>query len=391
MAHWEQSATVNFMREILSYMGNCDSTFSLLHSIHKSLKSIIYAENFFVALLNSTKRYVTFPYYCDVTDSLSCEELNNVPLEDIFKTLTFYAIKKKKMVCLTKTDINKLIDEHEVSILGTIPEQWLCFPLIYKELFLGTVVIQSYRTSDEYDQDDVALLSFISNVIAAALYLFNKNGELAEALAEIQKCKDHLETKILDRTAELECTLSSLQLEISKSKELEKQLTYEAFHDNLTGLYNRKYFVDHLEIIASRCKREKMKVYIAFLDLDGFKLINDNHGHVCGDHILKVTAQRLRSCFRRHDILARFGGDEFVVLISTDITMVHLKLLLERIINSVASPVVLDDKTEVSVGVSIGVAYSDQTNVIQNELLAQADNALYKAKKQGKSCFVFDS
>ena len=391
MAHWEQSATVNFMREILSYMGNCDSTFSLLHSIHKSLKSIIYAENFFVALLNSTKRYVTFPYYCDVTDSLSCEELNNVPLEDIFKTLTFYAIKKKKMVCLTKTDINKLIDEHEVSILGTIPEQWLCFPLIYKELFLGTVVIQSYRTSDEYDQDDVALLSFISNVIAAALYLFNKNGELAEALAEIQKCKDHLETKILDRTAELECTLSSLQLEISKSKELEKQLTYEAFHDNLTGLYNRKYFVDHLEIIASRCKREKMKVYIAFLDLDGFKLINDNHGHVCGDHILKVTAQRLRSCFRRHDILARFGGDEFVVLISTDITMVHLKLLLERIINSVASPVVLDDKTEVSVGVSIGVAYSAQTNVIQNELLAQADNALYKAKKQGKSCFVFDS
>ena len=391
MAHWEQSATVNFMREILSYMGNCDSTFSLLHSIHKSLKSIIYAENFFVALLNSTKRYVTFPYYCDVTDSLSCEELNNVPLEDIFKTLTFYAIKKKKMVCLTKTDINKLIDEHEVSILGTIPEQWLCFPLIYKELFLGTVVIQSYRTSDEYDQDDVALLSFISNVIAAALYLFNKNGELAEALAEIQKCKDHLETKILDRTAELECTLSSLQLEISKSKELEKQLTYEAFHDNLTGLYNRKYFVDHLEIIASRCKREKMKVYIAFLDLDGFKLINDNHGHVCGDHILKVTAQRLRSCFRRHDILARFGGDEFVVLISTDITMVHLKLLLERIINSVASPVVLDDKTEVSVGVSIGVAYSDQTNVIQNELLGQADNALYKAKKQGKSCFVFDS
>ena len=305
--------------------------------------------------------------------------------------MTFYAIKKKKMVCLTKTDINKLIDEHEVSILGTIPEQWLCFPLIYKELFLGTVVIQSYRTSDEYDQDDVALLSFISNVIAAALYLFNKNGELAEALAEIQKCKDHLETKILDRTAELECTLSSLQLEISKSKELEKQLTYEAFHDNLTGLYNRKYFVDHLEIIASRCKREKMKVYIAFLDLDGFKLINDNHGHVCGDHILKVTAQRLRSCFRRHDILARFGGDEFVVLISTDITMVHLKLLLERIINSVASPVVLDDKTEVSVGVSIGVAYSDQTNVIQNELLAQADNALYKAKKQGKSCFVFDS
>ena len=390
MAHGEQSATVAFMREIFAFMGNCDSTFALLHSIHQSLKSILYAENFFVVLLSSTKRYVSFPYFCDNTDSLSSEELNNVPLDDIFETLTFYAIKKKKIVSLTKEDINKLIDNQEVNVLGTIPEQWLCFPLIYKELFLGSFVIQSYRSCDEYDQNDIDILSFISNVIAAALYLFNKNTELADALSEVQEYKDQLEIKIFDRTTELESTLSSLQLEISKSKELEKQLTYEAFHDNLTGLYNRKYFVDHLEIVASRCKREPIKVYIAFLDLDGFKLINDKHGHACGDHILKITAQRLKSGFRRHDILARFGGDEFVVLISADISLVHLKQLLKRIIISVASPVIIEDKTEVSVGVSIGVAYSDQANVVQNELLHQADNALYKAKKQGKSCYVLD-
>jgi len=379
----DQTATVNFMSEIFSYMDSSESTFTLLNSIHQSLKSILYAENFFVVLVSSTKRYVTFPYFHDIKDSVSSDEINSVPLEELYDTLTFYALKKKKVVCLVKNDIQQLVEKNVINVLGSMPEQWLCFPLIYKGNFLGDFVIQSYRSTDEYNQDDINILNFISNVIAAALYLFNKNSELEEY-------KEQLEIKIFKRTEELESTLKSLTVEIEKSKELEEQLTFEAFHDSLTGLYNRKYLVDHLEITSSKSKRNDLNLCIAFLDLDGFKLINDNYGHACGDHVLKVTAERLQSCFRRHDILARFGGDEFVVLICEKLTKEDLTVIFNRVLHTVSSPIYYEEQQSVSVGVSIGLARSEQTSIVHKELLAQADQALYEAKEKGKGCFVFN-
>jgi len=364
-------------------MDSSESTFTLLNSIHQSLKSILYAENFFVVLVSSTKRYVTFPYFHDIKDSVSSDEINSVPLEELYDTLTFYALKKKKVVCLVKNDIQQLVEKNVINVLGSMPEQWLCFPLIYKGNFLGDFVIQSYRSTDEYNQDDINILNFISNVIAAALYLFNKNSELEEY-------KEQLEIKIFKRTEELESTLKSLTVEIEKSKELEEQLTFEAFHDSLTGLYNRKYLVDHLEITSSKSKRNDLNLCIAFLDLDGFKLINDNYGHACGDHVLKVTAERLQSCFRRHDILARFGGDEFVVLICEKLTKEDLTVIFNRVLHTVSSPIYYEEQQSVSVGVSIGLARSEQTSIVHKELLAQADQALYEAKEKGKGCFVFN-
>jgi diguanylate cyclase (GGDEF)-like protein len=363
-------------------MDSSESTFTLLNSIHQSLKSILYAENFFVVLVSSTKRYVTFPYFHDIKDSISSDELNSVPLENLYDTLTFYALKKKAVVCLVKDDIQQLIEDKEVNVLGSMPEQWLCFPLTYKGNFLGDFVIQSYRSTNEYNQDDINILNFISNVMAAALYLFNKNAELEEY-------KEQLEIKILDRTAELENTLKSLTVEVEKSKELEDQLTFEAFHDSLTGLYNRKYLVDHLEITSSKSKRNDLNLCIAFLDLDGFKLINDNYGHACGDHVLKVTAERLQSCFRRHDILARFGGDEFVVLICEKLSKEDLTTICNRVLNAVSTPIEYNEQGRVSIGVSIGLARSDKKVVVHKELLALADQALYEAKEKGKGCFVF--
>jgi|GEM_PF-1522825 len=392
MVDENQSSTIAFMREIFAYLGTSKSTYNLISSIHESLQTVLYAENFFVVLVSSSERYVTFPYYQDVIDDISLDDLNLVPLKKLFKTLTLYAIKKKKVVCLNRSQIEALELKGEVEVLGTMPEQWLCFPLIHQKIFLGDFVVQSYRSNDEYSQHDIDVLTLISNVIAAALFLFRQNAQLTETLDELQKHKDQLEIKVHERTHELEMTLINLQTEIEKSKELEQQLTFLAFHDNLTQLYNRKYFIDQMELVASKSNREQVEVIVAFLDLDGFKTINDNHGHACGDHVLKITSQRLQDCFRRHDIVARYGGDEFVVLINNVISGDDLTLMLNRIINLLSSEIVYQhDNTSVNVnvGVSIGITQCKQKNINASELLEQADTALYQAKSKGKGCFVF--
>lgn len=383
----DESGTIAFMREIFSYMSSSKSTYSLLNSIHESLKSVIYAENFFVVLLNSAEKYVSFPFYKDVIDDISVEQLNQVPLEEIFSTLTFYAIKKKKIVSLTKPDIDKLLQAKEVKVLGTIPEQWICFPLVHKGEFMGNFVVQSYRKTDEYSQQDIEILGFISNVIAAAIYLFNKNVELTDALTELELYKNQLEVKIKLRTSELEETLASLQQEIEKSRKLQEKLAFEAFHDPLTGLYNRKFFTDQLEIYASKVAREPQLIQLAYIDLDGFKAINDTHGHECGDHVLITVAHRLQESFRRHDIVARFGGDEFVVLLTSDIKKKDIEILLLRVIKSVSQSIPFNSLT-VAVGISIGIASTKQALEVSSILINKADKALYQAKSQGKGCFV---
>jgi diguanylate cyclase (GGDEF)-like protein len=390
MADEQHTSTIAFMREIFAYLGSSKSTYNLLNSIHESLKTVLYADNFFVVLLSSSERYVTFPYYQDVTDSLCSDDLNLVPLEELFNTLTFYAMKKKKVVQLTREEIEGLVEQGELKVLGTMPEQWLCFPLQHHGDFLGNFVVQSYRSNEEYTQHDVDVLTLISHVIAAALSLFKRNAQLSEALEDLNQHKDHLEIKVQQRTQELETTLNSLKKEVSKSKELEQQLKFLAFHDSLTSLYNRKYFLDQMEVIASKSGREKTQVFVAFLDLDGFKAINDNYGHACGDHVLKITASRLNDSFRRHDIVARFGGDEFTILINSVIADSDLEALLSRVIKELSSDIYYQEHI-VNVGVSIGVAQSDSVKVNTCEMLEQADKALYQAKSQGKGCFVFNS
>jgi len=388
MVDESQSSTIAFMQEIFAYLGTSKSTYNLLKSIHESLKTVIYSENFYVVLMSGADRFVTFPYYQDVIDDMSIDELNLVHLDKLAKSLTSYAIKKKKLVCLTHSQIEALSLSGEVEVIGTMPEQWLCLPLHHQGAFLGSFVVQSYRTHDEYSQHDIDVLVLISHVIAAALFLFKRNSQLSDTLNEFQLHKDQLEEKVHERTYKLEQALNRLQKEMDKGKELEKQLKFIAFHDSLTDLYNRKFFLDQMQLLTSRSKREETHATIAFLDLDGFKAINDDYGHACGDHVLHITAQRLKECFRQHDIIARFGGDEFVVLLNNNIPLNDLENILNRLIVSISSDINYQEHI-VSVGVSVGVAQSKRTNIDTQELLEQADKALYQAKSSGKGCFVF--
>ncbi len=156
-----------------------------------------------------------------------------------------------------------------------------------------------------------------------------------------------------------------------------------ATRDPLTGLANRAGLIAELhKRLAAGNGREAERFSVHLLDLDRFKEVNDTHGHLVGDAVLRATAARLRHVVRADDMVARLGGDEFVIVQSRCCTRRGIEVLAARILSAVAEPIDVRGVT-VSVGTSIGVACSDAAQVSVRDLLAQADEALYRAKRQG--------
>ena len=166
---------------------------------------------------------------------------------------------------------------------------------------------------------------------------------------------------------------------------LEQQLAYQAFHDPLTGLANRVLFRDRIDHALARCARGKEEIAVLFLDLDNFKSANDTLGHDAGDCMLRAAADRLQSCLRESDTIARFGGDEFAILLEgiDDEQMVYV--VAHRLVEAMKQPFDLDNRQMLS-SASVGIAFSGRRGEGAEELLANADVAMYAAKSQGKSC-----
>jgi diguanylate cyclase (GGDEF)-like protein len=178
--------------------------------------------------------------------------------------------------------------------------------------------------------------------------------------------------------------------DITERKALEQQLEHQALHDPLTDLPNRTLFLDRLEQALAWDERREGKVKVLFLDLDNFKLINDSLGHALGDELLVRVARRLKACVRKQDTLARFGGDEFTVLIEGPTGALGNALLVsERIIEELQAPFLLGDQ-EVFVTASIGIS-SSTSATLPEELLRNADTAMYRAKAAVRPSYeVFD-
>ena len=179
--------------------------------------------------------------------------------------------------------------------------------------------------------------------------------------------------------------------DVTERKALEERLKHQALHDPLTGLPNRRLFVDRLGQALERTKRRKgLRAAVLFMDLDGFKNVNDSLGHEVGDLLLTVVAQRLRRCLRSEDALARFGGDEFVVLIGDVDDPAEAVQVAERIIEELRWPFRLDGR-ELYVAASIGISLGDaRTHDDPEALLREADTAMYRAKDGGGGFRVFD-
>ncbi len=174
--------------------------------------------------------------------------------------------------------------------------------------------------------------------------------------------------------------------DITAKKIAEEKLTQMALFDQLTGLPNRRNFFDKLEYSLAIARRTKTRVGLLFIDLDGFKNVNDTLGHAMGDKLLKEVAQRLLANIRESDVAARMGGDEFTVILNNVQSVKNASSVAEKIIHAINQPIVFDGKM-CNVGASIGIAiYPDYTENI-NTLINAADGAMYQAKAGGKNRF----
>ena len=171
----------------------------------------------------------------------------------------------------------------------------------------------------------------------------------------------------------------------------QQQLEYQASHDTLTGLPNRAAFLEHLERARKVAARNDGSLAVLFLDVDRFKLVNDSLGHEIGDRLLVDVSERLLGSVRPGDIVARFGGDEFTVLLSSIEDTADAVRVAERITDNLKRPVPVGDR-ELVVSTSIGIALCEGDSVGPSDLLRQADLAMYVAKEKGRSRWeLFDA
>ncbi|MHB8576908.1 MAG: putative bifunctional diguanylate cyclase/phosphodiesterase, partial [Dehalococcoidia bacterium] len=180
--------------------------------------------------------------------------------------------------------------------------------------------------------------------------------------------------------------------DVTERHQFEDQLAAQALYDDLTGLPNRALFVDRLEKALSGQSRRRDPVAVFFLDVDGFKIVNDSLGHAVGDELLVAIAGRIVTCLRPTDTAARFGGDEFAVLLEGASRATDAARVAERLLEALQPPFALAGR-EVFVTASIGISVSPAAESAgAGDMLREADIAMYRAKAAGKSrCIVFDA
>ena len=177
--------------------------------------------------------------------------------------------------------------------------------------------------------------------------------------------------------------LKQLSDQHNELKKLYEQMAKHATHDSLTKLPNRKHFHDHLADAITCAKRNNRSFTVLYLDLDGFKAINDALGHAIGDQLIESTARRLEQCVRKGDMVARVGGDEFIVLLQ-DVASLDVSKVAEKIIASLSEPFMIADRA-LCITASIGVATYPRDGADAKALIHNADSAMYETKRSGKN------
>lgn len=219
------------------------------------------------------------------------------------------------------------------------------------------------------------------------------------AQKQIKQLNTDLEDRVLRRTQQLESTNQELQkinslleIEILHHQQTQSQLLHMASHDALTGLPNRVFFMDQLmRAIAKTKNNQDYKFAVLFLDCDRFKVVNDSLGHLTGDRLLISLARRLQFNLQASSSLARFGGDEFTILLENIENIQAVIAIAKRLQNALTWPFKLDEQ-DLFLEASIGIVISTSEYTEPEQILRDADIAMYQAKNQGRGCYqVFDA
>jgi len=247
------------------------------------------------------------------------------------------------------------------AVRADVQDPWKLVTLPYVPLacaLCASVIVQTVRgTIEPFLYADTILLVLL--VVARQVATLRDNARL---------------------TRRLESSVQDLQMR-------EEQLRHLAFHDPLTGLANRALFHDRVQHAIAGQAREATSIGVLYIDLDGFKAVNDLRGHAAGDLVLATVGRRLQECARPSDTVARLGGDEFAVLLEHLSEAGSAESLAQRIVDVVAEAIDFAD-TQITVGASVGIAVREPGGDSVSEVLRAADFAMYAAKLQGKGRYV---
>jgi len=231
-------------------------------------------------------------------------------------------------------------------------------------------------------------------VVFALLYLMQflvvrrAQGILEDQEGRIKAARDTLEIQVAARTDELKRTNTQLESEISERRQAQSKLNYLAYHDPLTGLANRRCFIERLDESLLESARRNERMAVLFIDLDQFKQVNDSLGHGVGDELLVSVASRLSEHVRLIDMLARLGGDEFICLMEAVRSQDEVELLAREILAAFEFPFKLGDH-ELFLTASVGISQSPSDGDSVLTLMRNADTAMYRAKALGRGNFHF--
>jgi diguanylate cyclase (GGDEF)-like protein/PAS domain S-box-containing protein len=231
------------------------------------------------------------------------------------------------------------------------------------------------------DRDEVRHLSSLIHESGPTTFAYRvekKDGSLVWFETTSRSVRDVFTGKVRE--------IVGVSRDVTERKRVEEQIEYQAYHDALTGLPNRRLFRDRLTVALAHARRMKHPLAVMFLDLDRFKVVNDTLGHSTGDELLKAVGARLQVSLREEDSIARMGGDEFTILLADLKSTDTAAKIAQKVLDTVALPLQIDG-TELFVTTSIGIALFPSDGDSAEVLLANADHAMYRAKDAGRNSY----
>lgn len=348
--------------------------------VHGIVGRLLSAENFYIGLLSPDGTRLQFPYYVDTNHPRLAAD------RPLARGLSELVLRRREPFVGTRKRIAELEAtgelEHRDS-QGAPAACWLGAPLMSGDQVIGLVAVQSYTNEDEFGEVDQQLLAFVASQIAYAV-------QRRRAAEFQQQAYARLEERVAERTAEL-------RREIRERERVQDRLRHQVLHDSLTGLPNRSHLRQRLDRALARVHEPNPRhSALLYLDVDRFKVVNDSLGHLAGDEFLREIARRLQSCVRQPDLVARLAGDEFAILIE-DVTPdaagepAAAIAVANRALDALTEPMLVAGRS-LEPSASIGIALTRPHYRHTDELVRDADVALYQAKALGRRRWqLFDS
>jgi len=351
---------------------SADSLERFYADLHSIIGELLYARNFYIAMLAAEGTRIEFPYSVDEADTRQTAGRARA------RGLTEYVIETGLPLLANRDRIRGLEAEGLVRSIGTLAHCWLGVPLTRDGSVIGVIGVQSYTPDVGFTERDQELLTFVAHHIDSALARKRSQDRLIAAHAE-------LETRVQTRTQELADANRELREQIAERLRAEQRLRHQARHDGLTGLPNRAQLQERLDDAIVRVSMQSgLPFAVMFLDIDRFKLINDSVGHVAGDELLVESSRRISQAIGRNDIVARLGGDEFAVLAEEIESAAQAEQFAAGILRALGQPMWIEGR-EVFPSASIGIALWHPRYRRGDELLRDADAAMYRAKRLGRN------